>query len=269
MKDSNFSDPEAFKRYVLSLMPSPPIDYAVSREQQENEILSLSNTIGSRRFFFVINFERFEIEHQHGIHRWLGYVDNQFTLRNYHDILHPSKKKTAKIIAVNFINTYAKGIYPLSFMVQRYSTLVALRHYKGNYLLVNKITSVFQFDKTNHLTGCMHEFTIIKDFEGEALTPSFFMSNGDEDERGREIMEKTKEQFERLKVFSPKEMQVARKLAYQPGTTMNEMAEALAISVPALHQYYNRFLKKAREFFEINFVTTLEAALYVKKEGLL
>lgn len=269
MKAANFSDFDTVKTYMISLLPTQLAAYAVSKDLQEKEINSLKDTIGSRRFFFSINLERYEIEYPCGIQRWLGYPDKEFTMKKYSDILHPGKKKIAKMIAINFIKTYSQGIYPLSFMVQRYSTLVALKHYKGHYILANKITSVFQYDVKNHLTACMHEFTIIKEFENEALTPSFFMSTGDEDERGKEIMKQTIEQFEKLKVFSPKEMQVARKMAYNPGLTRSEISASLEINVDDLHQYYNRILKKSRDFFCLDFATTLEAVQYVKKTGLL
>lgn len=264
----DLSDFHKYKECIISLVPQNPV-YAVTKEQHEQELKYLRETIGSRRFFFSINLEKYEIENAFGIERWLGYSDKEFSMKKYHDIFHPGRKKGAKLVAFNFMNTYCSGSYPLSFMVQRYSTLVALKHYNGHYVTANKITSVFQHDVDNRLTSCLHEFTIIKDFENEALTPSFFMSNGDEDQRGKEIMKKTVEQFERLKVFSPKEMQVARKLAYNPGLTRTELAEALEISVDDLHQYYNRFLKKARSFFGIEFNSTVEAAVYVKQEGLL
>ena len=269
MKIENFTTHEAVKSYVISLMPAPPIEYAVSEELQRKQMESLKESIGSRRFFFCLNLEKFEIEHVLGIQRWLGYPDKDFTIKKYHDIQHPGKRKISKLIALNFIETYSKGIHPLNFMAQRYSTLVALRHYRGHYVLTNKVTSVFQHDKQNRITGCIHEFTLIKDFDNEALTPTFFMSNGEEDERGKEIMEKTRQQFEKLKVFSPKELHVAKKMAHHPGMTRAEIAAALEISVDDLHQYYNRLLKKSRDFFEIDFPTTLEAVLYVKKTGLL
>jgi DNA-binding MarR family transcriptional regulator len=82
-------------------------------------------------------------------------------------------------------------------------------------------------------------------------------------------MAKTIDQFNKLKIFSPKEMQVARKLAYNPGITRHELVDALGICSDDLSQYYNRFLKKARDFFHYDFTTTLDAALHLKHEGLI
>ena len=55
MKTIDFFDFAVLKSHVLSLMPSPPLQYVVTKEQQDKEIMSLKETLGSRRFFFVTN----------------------------------------------------------------------------------------------------------------------------------------------------------------------------------------------------------------------
>jgi hypothetical protein len=270
MKTNVIFDYPVFKSHVLSLIPPQPIQYAVSHEQQQKEITSLKETIGSRRFFFVTNLENYEIEQPHGIERWLGYSERDFSMKKYLNILHPGRKKAVQMIALHIYNTLCVGTYTLNFMVQRYSSLIALKHYKGHYVLANKTSSIFQYDINNRLTACLHEFTIINDeYDGEPLGPKFFTSAGDDDARGIEILQKAVEHFLQLKVFSPKELQVARKIAYQPGIKQKQLADLLDIPVDDLHQYYGRFLKKARDFFHLQFSNTVEAALYLKKEGLL
>ncbi|MCW3081782.1 hypothetical protein [Segetibacter sp.] len=270
MKTNTIFDYTVFKSHVLSLIPPQPIQYAVSKEQQLKEIASLKETIGSRRFFFVTNLENYEIEQPHGIERWLSYSERDFSMRKYLDILHPGRKKAVLMIALHLYNNLCIGKYALNFMVQRYSSLIALKHYKGHYVLANKISSIFQHDLNNRLTACLHEFTIINDeYNGEPLGPKFFTSTGEDDERGAEILQTAVEHFLKMKVFSPKELQVARKIAYEPGIKQKRLADLLEIPVDDLHQYYNRFLKKAREFFHHEFANTVDAALYLKKEGLL
>lgn len=270
MKKNILFDYPVFKARVLALIPPGPIHYAVTEEMQQKEIASLKETIGNRRFFFVTNLENYEIEHLNGMERWLGYSQRDFTMKKYHDILHPGRKKAALMIAMHLYETLCKGEVALNFMVQRYSSLIALKHYKGHYILANKISSIFQFDKNNCLTACLHEFTIIHDeYNGEPLGPKFFNANGVVEERGAEILQKTIEQFLNMKVFSPKEMQVARKIAYDPTIKQKQLAEMLDITVDDLHQYYNRLLKKSREFFHHDFTNTIDVAQYLKKEGLL
>jgi hypothetical protein len=270
MKADELFNYAVFKNHVLSIVPPHPINYAVSTEQQLKEVASLKETIGSRRFFFVTNLERYEIEHAHGIQRWLGYSDRDFTQKKYLDIMHPGRKKAAMMLAKHLYDTLCTGRFTLNFMVQRYSSLIALKHYKGHYILANKISSIFQYDKSNRLTACLHEFTIVNDeYNGEAFTPKFFTSTGENELRGDEILQKTMEHFLKLKVFSPMEMQVARKIAYEPGIKQKELAKNLNIPLDDLHQYYGRFLKKARDFFHLEFTNTGEAANYLRKEGLL
>lgn len=270
MKTNNIFDYTVFKSHVLSLVPSQPIQYAVPLQQQQKEIASLKETIGNRRFFFVTNLENYEIEQAHGVERWLGYSERDFSMKKYLDILHPGRKKAVLMIAMHLYNTLCKGQYSLNFMVQRYSSLIALKHYRGHYLLANKISSIFQYDVNNRLTACLHEYTIINDeYNGEPLGPKFFTATGEDEERGIEILQKAVDHFLQLKVFSPKEMQVARKIAYQPDIKQKQLAELLEIPIGDLHQYYSRFLKKARDFFHLEFNNTVDAALYLKKEGLL
>lgn len=270
MKGNVLFDYPVFKSRVLALLPHNPILHAVTVENQQKEIASLKETIGNRRFFFVINLENYEIEYLHGVERWLGYSERDFTTRKYHDILHPGRKKAQLMISMHLYETLCRGEFTLNFMVQRYSSLIALKHYKGHYILANKISSIFQYDKNNCLTACLHEFTIISDeYNGEPLVPKFFSSTGADDERGAEILQKTVEQFLKMKVFSPKEMQVARKIAYNPSIKQKQIAEMLDISIDDLKQYYNRLLRKSREFFHHDFTNTFEVAKYLKKEGLL
>ena len=163
-----------------------------------------------------------------------------------------------------------KGAYKLEFMVQRFGTLTPLKHYKGHYLLVKKISSIFQYDVHNRLTAYLNEFTIVSDYGGEALNPNMYNSYGEKEiVKQEEIMKKVMESFSKMKVFTVSELQVIRKLAYNPDVTQAKIASELGLSINTIDTYYKRFLEKARGFFCENFHTVHEAALRLKKEGLL
>ena len=81
-------------------------------------------------------------------------------------------------------------------------------------------------------------------------------------------MQKAIADFIRMKIFTVGELQTS-KLAYNPGRTQGDIAEELGLSVHTIDTYYKRFLRKAREFFNIKFMTVLEGAVYLRKEGLL
>ena len=172
------SDFEKLKTYVISLFPEKINKYAVRQQLQQAELASLKRTIGSQRFFFVVDMATFEITHQAGIERWLGYSEKDFTLKQYWKIVHPGLQKTAHTVFVQMIDFLCKGRFTLEFMVQRYSSLTALKHYNGQYLLLKRTASVFQFDKENRLTEYLNEFTIIGKYGGEPLSPVFFTDKG-------------------------------------------------------------------------------------------
>ncbi len=265
-----YSDFDALKNLVIQIFPPQLDKLCVTAQQQQLEIDSLKRTIGSERFFFVVDLVNFEMRDNFGIQRWLGYNEKEFNLKKYWAIVHPGRQKSMINVAIQLYNTLCTGKFVLEFMVQRYSSLVVLKHYKGHYLLAKKTSSVFQYDRQNRLTSYIDEFTLIGDYNGEALNPVFFNNRGEQEiERGGEIMRQVVEQFMGMKVFSPKELQTARRLAYEPGITQNQLAQEFTVAVSTIDTYCKRFLLKSREFFHHNFSTAAEAAAYLKKEGLL
>ncbi|HEU4575603.1 MAG TPA: hypothetical protein VFS36_11430 [Chitinophagaceae bacterium] len=270
MIQTDLTDFDLLKDYVTSLYPAEKIKPKVSLEKQETELRSLKQTIGSERFYFVVDLRQFEISDMAGVQKWLGYYEKEFTLRRYWTSLHPGLQKLSHAVFREMIQVVCTGSFKLEFMVQRYSSLVALKHYKGNYLLAKRTASVFQYDYHNRLLEYLNEFTIIGDYNGESLNPKFFTDKGEnEKEKNKLIMDNVRKRFRELKVFSIGELQVARALAYNQLATQQEIAESLGKSPHTIDTYCKRFLKKARDYFHVNFSTVAEAAKYVRKAGLL
>jgi DNA-binding CsgD family transcriptional regulator len=269
----NTTDPSDFDKlqeYVVSLFNDPAGREKVSKAQQEEELKSIGNTLGSERFYFVVDMTTFEITHLGGIQRWLGYFEKEFSLKKYWGLVHPGTQKSAHAVFLQMANVLCTGKFELEFMVQRYSSLTALRHSQGHYLLLKRTASVFQYDEGNRLTGYLNEFTIVGPYNGESLAPTFFTNKGEpESERGEIIMRKVMENFLNMKIFSVNELQVARMIAYQPGISQNKIAENLGVSQNTIDTYCKRFLKKSREYFQIDFSTALESAQYLRNTGLL
>lgn len=264
------SDFEQLKNYVTNLLAGKINKPSVSSKLQDHELASLKRTIGSQRFFFVVDLASFEITQQAGIERWLGYSEKDFSLKQYWKLVHPGLQKTAHIVFVQMIDILCSGKFSLEFMVQRYSSLTALRHRNGEYLLLKRTASVFQYDKDNRLTEYLNEFTVVGKYGGEPLSPVFFTDKGKpEDERGRIVMQQVLENFLGLKIFSVNEFHVARILAYNAGITQKKVAEILGKSPNTIDTYCKRFLNKARAYFHHEFSTAPEAAKYLQKNGLL
>jgi DNA-binding CsgD family transcriptional regulator len=264
------SDFEKLKSYVINLLPEKINKHIVSSKLQRDELVSLERTIGSQRFFFVVDLVSFEITHQAGTERWLGYAEKDFTLKQYWKLVHPGLQKTAHTVFVQMIDILCKGKFSLEFMVQRYSSLTALKHYNGEYLLLKRTASVFQYDKDNRLTAYLNEFTIVGKYAGEPLSPVFFTDKGKpEDERGKIVMQQVLENFLGLKIFSVNEFHVARLLAYNTGITQKKIAAILNKSPNTIDTYCKRFLNKSRAYFHFEFSSVSEAAKYLQKNGLL
>lgn len=264
------SDFEKLKNYVISLRADEVSTLAVSPKLQQNELSSLERTIGSQRFFFVVDLATFEITYQAGVERWLGYHEKDFTLKQYWKLVHPGLQKTAHIVFVQMIDILCSGRFSLEFMVQRYSSLTALRHYNGGYLLLKRTASVFQYDTDNRLTEYLNEFTVVGKYNGEPLSPFFFTDKGKpEDDRGKIVMQQVLEKFLGMKIFSVNEFHVARLLAYETGITQKKIAAILNKSPNTIDTYCKRFLNKARAYFHFEFSTAIEAAIYLQKNGLL
>lgn len=246
---------------------------AVPESEQQKEIDLLKETLMSNdRFFFVIDLLNFEMMHPFGIQKWLGYSEREFTLKQYWDkVVHPSRKQTLLLIVRQMYEVLCRGTYPLQFMVQRFSTLVPLRHYQGHYILTKKTASVFQYDINNRLIAYLDEFTIVShDYNGEPLNPVMYNSHGEREViKEKEIMAKAMERFLSMKIFTSGELQSIRLLAYNPKLTQSSIARHLGLSVYTIDTYYKRFLTKARSFYGVPFASVLDAALHLKREGLL
>lgn len=268
--DLNAADFDSLQQYVISIFPEKMSPLAVSAKSQKEEIESLQRTIGSERFYFIVDLTTFEITSCDGIQRWLGYYEKDFSLKKYWGLVHPGMQKSVHTIFLQLCNILCTGKFSLAFMVQRYSSLIAIRHYKGHYLLAKRTASVFQYDKQNRLTEYLNEFTIIGRYNDEPLTPTFFTNKGEEEsQRGEIVMKQAMEQFLGMKIFSVNELHVARLLAYKPGITQKEIAEVLDKSIHTIDTYCKRFLKKSKDFFHSDFPSAREAALYLQKSGLL
>lgn len=269
MKSSDIFDFEYLKNYVLTLMPKPPVNYVVTQAQQQREIESLKATIGGRRFFFVVNLENFELEHVYGINRWLGYSENDFTMKWYLEhLVHPGKRKSVILVAKQLYDTLCTGKYQLS-MAQRYKNWIALRHYNRHYILANKISSIFQYDANNCMTAYINEFTIIGDYDGQPLGPEIFNDDGSLEPRGAEILQATIQKFLKSGIFTDRQLQIARKMAYESGIRKGQIANEFGVEESTIKELGDRFKDNAEGFFHQKFKKVADAAVFMRKEGLL
>lgn len=268
-KENDYFDYNVLKNHVISLVPPHPIAYAITKHQQDKEIASLTETLGNRRFYIVANLETFEIELQGGVEKWLGYSERDFSMKKYLSILQPGNKRILIMIALQLYNSLCKGTMPLN-LNKRFSSLVALKHYNGTYLLALKISSPFQYDNQNCLTAHLDQFSIIGKYNGESLIPDFYNITGtSEEERAEQIIEKTKEFFAKIGVFTNKEMEIIKLIAFQKDITQPEIATLSGISINTAKRHSKHILSKAEFFFDKRFKSVSELVEYLKRERLI
>lgn len=240
----------------------------VSQTDQDIELNYQSRMTRGERFYFVVDLFNFEITHKGGLQRWLGYPENDFSYKRYWTLLHPSSQKAVMMITRQLYQNLCSGKYPLDFMVQRFSSRVAIKHRDGHFLLAKKISSVFQYDQQSRLLAYINEFTIVGPFNGEGLKPIFYNDFGRE-EKGGEVMSDVVDRFRKMKVFSSREYQLARISVENPDFTRKDISDIMAIGIDSVGTYSRRFLDKARNFFEVEFPTTQDAAACLRNNGLI
>lgn len=274
MKPIKF-DFEKHKRFVLSLFDEDhsKIKYVVTKEEQQRELGLLAETLKREdRFYFVVNLLDFEIQGPPcGIQKWLGYPEKGFTMQFYiNQLIHPSRKVLLSLIAEQMFTRLCKGTYPLKFVSQRFSSLVPIRHYDGHYILTRKTSSVFQYDHKNRLIAYLDEFTRVSDFNKESSNLMMYTMDGENEMAfQKKIMEEVLSQFLGMEAFTPKQIEIARLLAYNENITKSEISEKLNRSVNTIDTHYKQFIDTARQHFKIHFHTVQEAAVYLHKEGLI
>ncbi|MBL7749526.1 MAG: hypothetical protein JNM19_18960, partial [Chitinophagaceae bacterium] len=246
----------------------------VPESSQLAEIRSLQKTLGDERFFFVVDMQRFEMEHCYGVQKWLGYQESEFSLKKYWDsVVHPGSKKALLLVIMKMYELLSTGTYPLEFMVQRFSTKIVLRHANGKYYQFKKTSSVFQYDEKKRLLAYLDEFTKIGEYNADSTTePRMYNSSGArEAEKEKAILEQVFLDFLGMKVYSVNELQTARNMAYFPHKSQAELAEEADLSVHTINTYCKRLLIKTRDFFhktEKEIPSALDAALFLRREGL-
>jgi hypothetical protein len=260
---------DALKQQVLSQFSQIAPQPQVSQAEQEIELNYQSRMTRGERFYFVVDLLNFEITTRAGMQRWLGYPEKDFSYKKYWSLLHPSSQKAVMMVTKQLYMDLCSGKYPLDFMVQRFSSRVAIRHRDGHYLLTKKVSSVFQFDQQSRLLSYINEFTIVGPFKGEGLKPIFYNDFGNEEQKGGEVMSHVVDRFRKMKVFSSREYQLARISVENPDFTRKDISDIMEVGIDSVGTYSRRFLDKARNFFEVEFPTTQDAAACLRNNGLI
>ena len=230
----------------------------------------LKNTLHHQRFVFVINLHKMEIEHCHGVERWMGYPDNHFSLFDYLKIIHPSHRFFHQISSQVGISGLMAGDYPIEFMKHRLITFIALQHKSGKYYSFKRVGSVFQYfvdqNKKHRLLEYINEFTMLGEYEETPGVITTFDENHVEKQWEEGMRREMKKVFEQESPFSLQEYRVLRHYAYNPKAQAADIATQFGVKISSINTYHKRLLGKAATLFSKQFDSVKDLALELRKQ---
>lgn len=267
------SSPQAreLKELLQDLLPAQgsyrPI---IPREEQEGKLEMLRAGHSPEHFHFVFDLLGCKLERVYGVDKALGYPDKEFTVSHYLNCVHPGQSIQFNMIAHAMYHLLCRGVFKLHFLTDSYISLVALRHYNGEYYVFKKTTSIFQYDRENRLLAQLNEFTRVDVYEFSPLKPRILeMAGVQREEFERQVFALTFKSFAARKFFSGRQLEVLRQYAGDETITTRRLADLLEVGTNTINTYNKRILAKAKEIFSRSFSEAREVALYLKKEKIL
>ncbi len=230
----------------------------------------MTEGLSDESFYFVFNLQSCELENVKNVSKLLGYPDHEFTVSKYLSCIHPGQAIQFNMIAHSMYDILCRGIFKLQFATQKYISMIALKHYNGEYIVFKKTTSVFQYDENNRLLAQMNEFSKIDLYEGEPMKPRVTESNGfQKDDFERMVFQMVLKGFMEKKYFSEKEFMILKHYAADESVNRKQLAVLLDVTVSTIDTFNKRILMKARNTFTHLFNDVRAVALYLKKEKIL
>lgn len=254
-----------------SLLPSNILyQPVVTKEQQEKYLDTLNDQIANESFYFIFNLLTHELENVNGVDRWLGYSNKQFNVSQYLKCVHPDHVVLFNLIAHCIYKVLMQGIFKLHFATQKYISLLALRHYDGEYYVYKKTSSVFQYDDKNRILAQLNEFNRIELYDGTALKPRITETEGHQAEQFEKmVFQMIYKYMVDEKYFSEKEFEVLKYYASNHDITSKDVAQTMNLKPATVDTYNKRILEKAKKIFTHPFGNAKDVALRLKKEKIL
>jgi DNA-binding CsgD family transcriptional regulator len=263
----------SFKSTLATTFPAsePPGVPCVSTDEQALELRLLTDTLPKGNFFFVVDYQTGQISHAHGLKQWLGWDDAGFQLAHYFQIILPSHLPSLTIMAANALRIIHASNIPMGFMSNKLVVQIPLQHADGTYWLCKRTVSPWQYASNRRVLSLINEYTLVKPYEGEPLSPHVIAANGLRSEALETLLRTynfDSVQTAQTRPFTIAELRIARKLAYNPGVSVRELGEAFKSSARTVETHLRHIRIKATEHFMIPFATSLEAARYIRGQGL-
>lgn len=270
MKSDEMFNSAIERMHLYATVLEPP--YEIDDDQHQLDIQHMKRNIQNEYFFFVVNLEKANTEHTHGLYKWLGYDDASFTFKKYVHIMHPTQFNTFSKIAGSILQTIFSNSYHLEYLTHRFISNSALKHADGTFYVFKRICSPWQLDKNKKLVAYLNEFYLIGKYGGEGFNPratNKSMQEGVEAIIENQVRSEIIRNPEEFLPFTPQQYRIVRILAYNPELTEDEVGALLSITGSTVHTHTKKLLPLARKHFSRKFKTVKEIAAFLKKEGVL
>ena len=248
----------------------------ISEERHDWELKKLSKTVEYEQFFFVLDLVNRKVIHAHGLKKWLGYDESNFTLLKYLSIIHPRHLESLSIFAQAAFETANSKEHQLTFMEQKYSVQLPLLHENGNYISTKRSLYPFQISEDGKILAYLNHFTIVKDdFDATiALNPEVKTTNQKHHKDLANIAVRQKVRniianSSKIAGFSQRQLKILRAVVDNSTKNQGEIFDELGIK-STRNTDISRIITQARLYYEHEDFTTLkEIALFLQREGLI
>lgn len=240
----------------------------VTIRDQQKALLQLSHTINREQFCFTIDLLEEKMVYRHGINRWLGYSDTDFSIKDFQETIHPHHAAVEGIYCRALLDLLTHHSIPLQFMQSLCATTLALRTKQGHYQYVKRECFPFQLNQQQELTEYICVFTLIKEFNRENYHTRFCHPNNIADS-SEKLSLLVKKIFSDLGLFSIQELRILKRYAQKKDITSEQMGTAFRIKKTTVDTFNKRILQKSAAFSGYHFGTAKLAALHFKSMGLI
>lgn len=277
-KHMNLNEALVMVTSLLDKLYPQKTDYItiVSNEKQKQEVQKLAESIKYEQFFFVLDLVNRKVIHAHGLKKWLGYDEGNFTLLKYLSIIHPRHLESLNVFAQAAFETANSKEHQISFMEQKYSVQLPLLHESGNYISTKRNLYPFQISEDGKVLAYLNHFTIVKeDFDATiALNPEVKTTNQKSQKDLANIVVKQKAKSIiansfKIAGFSQRQLKILRAMVDNPTKNQGQIFDELGIK-STRNTDISRIITQARLYYEYEDFTTLkEIAFFLQREGLI
>jgi|GEM_PF-6021145 len=269
------SEYQQIRQLLATLHPDPEArQRMVPADKQQTTLKRLRSELQSEQFFMVVDLLTLSIVTAGGW-REMGYDDNSLTFRQYMDMV--PNRGTYQTMVLMAGQTFRMANQQLvRFASPAFIATVPLRHASGRVLLVKRTITPWQYSADGYILAYLSEFTIIKDYEGEPMSPRF---RGLPPEIEQTFLQAISTAFATIGAaqnpFQPKEMEILRLYAnhpaHEPALTIQAVSQLTGNTKETVKSYQKAIVAKARELYEdqVTLDTTRDVALFLKRSGLL